>query len=188
LINSLFFVLKTTELGLFNFVFLFPCSVLFMGAAAAFTFANWMEDVFSVNIESKENEKKPAGEVDENEPDGPSEEDRGKALVVQLRKSLFEGNYDGNQNYKFSRILQPFFENKKIICFSGENSGIPLIERMIVALTMDASLFGHPVSLVSFMALIRLMLIKYVKCLRKKFSFFHKKKIFKKKQQIFLLT
>ena len=56
-----------------------------------------MEDVFSVNVESKENEdRRPAGgDADENEPDGPSEEDRGKAFVVHLRKSLLEGGHNG---------------------------------------------------------------------------------------------
>ncbi|OQV13474.1 putative Condensin complex subunit 1 [Hypsibius exemplaris] len=120
--------------------------VLYFGATSVFTFANWVEDVFSINVESKENEeKRPTGDVDENEPDGPSEEDRGKALVVQLRKSLFE----------------------------GENSGIVVIEKMIELLTADVTLHGQSVSLVAFMALIRLMLIHETYCQR------HLKKLLK---------
>ena len=94
-------------------LFSYGSRILYFGAAAVFTFANWMEDVFSVNVESKENEdRRPAGgDADENEPDGPSEEDRGKAFVVHLRKSLLEGGHNGK-----------WFLNASNYFFNSENS------------------------------------------------------------------
>ncbi|GAU88108.1 hypothetical protein RvY_00864 [Ramazzottius varieornatus] len=118
--------------------------VLYLGATAAFTYANWMEDVFSLSAESKESQaKKAEGEFDEDEPDGPNEEDRGKEAVLQFRKRLFKPETD------------------------GENSGIWLIENLVVKMTeMSFAFKGRPAGLVAYMALIRIMLISEHSCNR----------------------
>ncbi|XP_055334720.1 condensin complex subunit 1-like [Paramacrobiotus metropolitanus] len=112
--------------------------ILYFGATVVFVFGNWIEDIFSVSQDSKGKPQENAGqgETNENEVDGPSEDDRSKAVVLQIRKALFECSEDGHGSavYRISRIIVQLAHTEAVI--TGNIGGV-----------------------VTFMALIRLMLV-----------------------------